>query len=167
MEAIEPKSWYIDSIQTLHTDYINHSGSISQIRETTADWSNLLKKYSRDSNGHITKTETLRTKDWNTWWTPFYSLKAIEITCINFTFLKNRFSSTAEDWYLWNVVVCEKFLIHPKYWFHTKMRIIWNRMHSTLEHATTLMIEIKPYKHMFMEHHNNTTGYNAKRLIWF
>jgi DNA repair protein RadA/Sms len=38
IEAIEPEIVIIDSIQTLHTDYIESTaGSISQIRETTAE----------------------------------------------------------------------------------------------------------------------------------
>src|SRR5690606_662172 len=55
---IEPDVLIIDSIQTLHTDYIEASpGSISQIRECTAE----LIKFAKESNtpviliGHITK----------------------------------------------------------------------------------------------------------------
>src|SRR6476620_3543636 len=55
---IEPDVVIIDSIQTLHTDYIESSpGSISQIRECTAE----LIKYAKETNapviliGHITK----------------------------------------------------------------------------------------------------------------
>ena len=58
IEAIEPEIVIIDSIQTLHTDYIESTpGSISQIRETTAE----LIKFAKESNipviliGHITK----------------------------------------------------------------------------------------------------------------
>ena len=58
IEAIEPEIVIIDSIQTLHTDYIESSaGSISQIRETTAE----LIKFAKETNipviliGHITK----------------------------------------------------------------------------------------------------------------
>jgi DNA repair protein RadA/Sms len=59
---IEPDIVIIDSIQTLHTDYIESSaGSISQIRECTAE----LIKYAKESNvpvlliGHITKDGTI------------------------------------------------------------------------------------------------------------
>jgi DNA repair protein RadA/Sms len=59
IEAIEPV--IIDSIQTLHTDYIESTaGSISQIRETTAE----LIKFAKETNipviliGHITKDGT-------------------------------------------------------------------------------------------------------------
>jgi DNA repair protein RadA/Sms len=60
IEAIEPEIVIIDSIQT-HTDYIESPGSISQIRETTAE----LIKFAKETNipviliGHITKMETL------------------------------------------------------------------------------------------------------------
>jgi len=56
--AIEPDIVVIDSIQTLHTDYIESAaGSISQIRECTAE----LIKFAKETNtpviliGHITK----------------------------------------------------------------------------------------------------------------
>jgi DNA repair protein RadA/Sms len=62
IEAIEPEIVIIDSIQTLHTDYIESTaGSISQIRETTAE----LIKFAKETNipviliGHITKDGTL------------------------------------------------------------------------------------------------------------
>jgi predicted ATP-dependent serine protease len=92
-KAIEPEIVIIDSIQTLHTDYIESTaGSISQIRETTAE----LIKFAKETNipiliGHITKDGTLPAqKYWNIWLTPFYSLKATEITCTAFCVLKNR-----------------------------------------------------------------------------
>ena len=58
IEAERPEVVVIDSIQTLHTDYIEASpGTISQIRETTAE----LIKFAKETNtpvvliGHITK----------------------------------------------------------------------------------------------------------------
>lgn len=58
IEELEPEVVIIDSIQTLHSDYIESSpGSISQIRECTAE----LIKYAKESGvpviliGHITK----------------------------------------------------------------------------------------------------------------
>ena len=58
IEEIEPDIVVIDSIQTLHTDYIESAaGSISQIRETTAE----LIKFAKETAtpviliGHITK----------------------------------------------------------------------------------------------------------------
>src|SRR6056297_3067839 len=58
IEAIEPEVIIIDSIQTLHSDYIESApGSISQIRECTAE----LIKFAKETNtpviliGHITK----------------------------------------------------------------------------------------------------------------
>jgi len=59
---LEPDLLVIDSIQTLHTDYIESAaGSISQIRECTAE----LIKFAKESNtpvvlvGHITKDGTI------------------------------------------------------------------------------------------------------------
>ncbi|MDT0538451.1 DNA repair protein RadA [Croceitalea sp. P059] len=60
--ALEPDLVVIDSIQTLHSDYIESAaGSISQIRECTAE----LIKFAKESNtpvilvGHITKDGTI------------------------------------------------------------------------------------------------------------
>lgn len=60
--ATQPDVLVIDSIQTLHTDYIESSpGSISQIRECTSE----LIKFAKESNtpvlliGHITKDGTI------------------------------------------------------------------------------------------------------------
>ena len=60
--AVEPNLVVIDSIQTLHSDYIESAaGSISQIRECTAE----LIKFAKESNtpvilvGHITKDGTI------------------------------------------------------------------------------------------------------------
>lgn len=62
IEEIEPDIVVIDSIQTLHTDYIESSaGSISQIRETTTE----LIKFAKETAtpviliGHITKDGTI------------------------------------------------------------------------------------------------------------
>lgn len=58
IEKLEPEVVIIDSIQTLHTDYIESSpGSLSQIRESTAE----LIKFAKETHvpvlliGHITK----------------------------------------------------------------------------------------------------------------
>ena len=62
ISTIEPDLVIIDSIQTLHTDYIESAaGSISQIRECTAE----LIKFAKESHtpvilvGHITKDGTI------------------------------------------------------------------------------------------------------------
>ncbi|WP_108245835.1 DNA repair protein RadA [Muricauda brasiliensis] len=62
VSTIEPDLMVIDSIQTLHTDYIESAaGSISQIRECTAE----LIKFAKESHtpvilvGHITKDGTI------------------------------------------------------------------------------------------------------------
>jgi DNA repair protein RadA/Sms len=60
IEAIEPEIVIIDSIQTLHTDYINRQRKIPN-SETTAE----LIKFAKETNipviliGHITKDRTL------------------------------------------------------------------------------------------------------------
>jgi DNA repair protein RadA/Sms len=46
IEAIEPEIVIIDSIQTLHTDYIESTPEASQIRETTAE----LIKFAKETN---------------------------------------------------------------------------------------------------------------------
>lgn len=58
IEELEPEVLIIDSIQTLHTDYVESSpGSLSQIRETTSE----LIKFAKETHtpvliiGHITK----------------------------------------------------------------------------------------------------------------
>jgi DNA repair protein RadA/Sms len=106
IEAIEPEIVIIDSIQTLHTDYIESTaGSISQIRETTAE----LIKFAKETNipviliGHITKDGTLPAqKYWNIWLTPFYSLKATEITYRILRSLKSIWFHS-RNWHLRNV----------------------------------------------------------------
>ncbi len=62
ISLLQPDLLVIDSIQTLHTDYIESAaGSISQIRECTAE----LIKFAKESNtpvilvGHITKDGTI------------------------------------------------------------------------------------------------------------
>jgi DNA repair protein RadA/Sms len=82
IEAIEPEIVIIDSIQTLHTDYIESTaGSISQIRETTAELIKCQKTNIPFLLAILPKTGTLPAqKYWNIWLTPFYSLKATEIT---------------------------------------------------------------------------------------
>ncbi|MEM9647591.1 MAG: DNA repair protein RadA [Bacteroidota bacterium] len=62
ISSVEPDLVVIDSIQTLHTDYIESAaGSISQIRECTAE----LIKFAKETNtpvilvGHITKDGTI------------------------------------------------------------------------------------------------------------
>ena len=58
IEEVDPDVVVIDSIQTLHTDYIEASpGSISQIRETTAEFTKFAKETATPVLliGHITK----------------------------------------------------------------------------------------------------------------
>jgi DNA repair protein RadA/Sms len=79
IEAIEPEIVIIDSIQTLHTDYIESTaGTISQIRETTQSLLNLRKQYTCNSDrAHNKRMALLQDrKFWNTWLILFCNLKA-------------------------------------------------------------------------------------------
>jgi sugar/nucleoside kinase (ribokinase family) len=105
IEAIEPEIVIIDSIQTLHTDYIESTaGSISQIRETTAE----LIKFAKETNipysywPYYQRREQPAQKYWNIWLTPFYSLKATEITYRILRSLKSIWFHS-RNWHLRNV----------------------------------------------------------------
>lgn len=88
IEDVEPDIVVIDSIQTLHSDYIESAaGSISQIKECTAE----LIKFAKETNtpvvliGHITKDGNIAgPKFWNIWLIPFYNLKATVTMCLEF-----------------------------------------------------------------------------------
>jgi DNA repair protein RadA/Sms len=87
----------IDSIQTLHTDYRIDRRKYIPNSETTAE----LIKFAKETNipysywPYYQRRNIAGPKYWNIWLTPFYSLKATEITCTAFC-VKNRFGSTAE-----------------------------------------------------------------------
>ncbi|WP_017730355.1 DNA repair protein RadA [Nafulsella turpanensis] len=62
IEQLQPQMLIVDSIQTLHTSYVESAaGSVSQVRESTSE----LMKYAKESNvpvfliGHITKEGSL------------------------------------------------------------------------------------------------------------
>jgi len=173
IEAIEPEIVIIDSIQTLHTDYIESSaGSISQIRETTAE----LIKFAKESNvpviliGHITKDGNIAGPK---------ILEHMVDTVLQFEgdrnhiyrilrSLKNRFGSTAELGIyemqgsgLREVSNPSEILIS-----HKEEELSGTAIATTLEGMRPLMIEIQALVStaVYGTPQRSTTGYNAKRL---
>lgn len=173
VEALEPEIVIIDSIQTLHTDYIEASpGSISQIRETTAE----LIKFAKETNvpviliGHITKDGSIAGPK---------ILEHMVDTVLQFEgdrnhvyrilrSLKNRFGSTAELGIyemqgsgLREVSNPSEILIS-----HQDSGLSGTAIASTLEGSRPLMIEIQALVStaVYGTPQRSTTGYNAKRL---
>ena len=170
---IDPEIVIIDSIQTLHTDYIEASpGSISQIRETTAE----LIKFAKESKvpviliGHITKDGTIAGPK---------ILEHMVDTVLQFEgdrnhvyrllrSLKNRFGSTAELGIyemlgsgLREVSNPSEILIS-----HQDVSLSGTAISATLEGMRPLMIEIQALVStaVYGTPQRSTTGYNAKRL---
>lgn len=169
----QPDIVIIDSIQTLHTDYIDSTpGSISQIRETTAE----LIKFAKETNipviliGHITKDGTIAGPK---------ILEHMVDTVLQFEgdrnhvyrilrSLKNRFGSTAELGIyemqgsgLREVSNPSEILIS-----HREEELSGTAIASTLEGMRSLMIEIQALVStaVYGTPQRSTTGYNAKRL---
>jgi DNA repair protein RadA/Sms len=173
IEEIEPDIVIIDSIQTLHTDYIEASpGSISQIRECTAE----LIKFAKETNvpviliGHITKDGNIAGPK---------ILEHMVDTVLQFEgdrnhvyrilrSLKNRFGSTAELGIyemqgsgLREVSNPSEILIS-----HKEEELSGTAIAATLEGMRPLMIEIQALVStaVYGTPQRSTTGYNAKRL---
>jgi DNA repair protein RadA/Sms len=173
IETIAPEIVIIDSIQTLHTDYIESSpGSISQIRECTAE----LIKFAKETNvpviliGHITKDGSIAGPK---------ILEHMVDTVLQFEgdrnhvyrilrSLKNRFGSTAELGIyemlgsgLREVSNPSEILIS-----HKDEQLSGTAIASTLEGMRPLMIEIQALVStaVYGTPQRSTTGYNAKRL---
>ena len=173
IEEIEPDVVIIDSIQTLHTDYIEASpGTISQIRECTAE----LIKFAKESNvpviliGHITKDGNIAGPK---------ILEHMVDTVLQFEgdrnhvyrilrSLKNRFGSTAElgiyemqGTGLREVTNPSEILIS-----HREEELSGTAIAATLEGMRPLMIEIQALVStaVYGTPQRSTTGYNAKRL---
>jgi len=173
IQEIEPEIVIIDSIQTLHTDYIDSTaGSISQIRECTAE----LIKFAKETNvpvlliGHITKDGTIAGPK---------ILEHMVDTVLQFEgdrnhvyrilrSLKNRFGSTAEIGIyemqgsgLREVANPSEILIS-----HKEEELSGTAIASTLEGMRPLMIEIQALVStaVYGTPQRSTTGYNAKRL---
>ena len=173
IQEMEPEIIIIDSIQTLHTDYIESTaGSISQIRECTAE----LIKFAKETNvpvlliGHITKDGTIAGPK---------ILEHMVDTVLQFEgdrnhvyrilrSLKNRFGSTAEIGIyemqgsgLREVANPSEILIS-----HKDEELSGTAIASTLEGMRPLMIEIQALVStaVYGTPQRSTTGYNAKRL---
>lgn len=173
IEEIEPEIVIIDSIQTLHTDYIESSaGSISQIRECTAE----LIKFAKETNvpviliGHITKDGNIAGPK---------ILEHMVDAVLQFEgdrnhvyrilrSLKNRFGSTAELGIyemqgsgLREVANPSEILIS-----HKEEELSGTAIATTLEGMRPLMIEIQALVStaVYGTPQRSTTGYNAKRL---
>ena len=173
IESTDPDILIIDSIQTLHSDYIESSaGSISQIRECTAE----LIKFAKETDtpviliGHITKEGNIAGPK---------ILEHMVDTVLQFEgdrnyvyrilrALKNRFGSTAELGIyemlgngLREVTNPSEILISQ-----SKDALSGTAISATLEGIRPLMIEIQALVStaVYGTPQRSTTGYNVKRL---
>ncbi|NJB36864.1 DNA repair protein RadA [Croceivirga sp. JEA036] len=171
--AVEPDLVIIDSIQTLHTDYIESAaGSISQIRECTAE----LIKFAKESStpvllvGHITKDGTIAGPK---------ILEHMVDTVLQFEgdrnyvyrilrSLKNRFGSTAELGIyemqgsgLREVNNPSEILIS-----NTNGELSGTAIAATVEGMRPLLIEIQALvsSAVYGTPQRSATGFNVKRL---
>lgn len=171
--AVEPDVVVIDSIQTLHSDYIESAaGSISQIRECTAE----LIKFAKESNtpviliGHITKDGAIAGPK---------ILEHMVDTVLQFEgdrnyvyrilrSLKNRFGSTAELGIyemqgsgLREVVNPSEILIS-----NSEGELSGTAIAATVEGMRPLLIEVQALVStaVYGTPQRSATGFNAKRL---
>ncbi len=173
IEAIEPDIVVIDSIQTLHSDYIESAaGSISQIRECTAE----LIKFAKETNtpvlliGHITKDGSIAGPK---------ILEHMVDTVLQFEgdrnyvyrilrALKNRFGSTAELGIYEMQGSGLREVNNPSEILISKNDegLSGTAIASTIEGMRPLMIEIQALVStaVYGTPQRSTTGYNAKRL---
>ena len=169
----EPDVLVIDSIQTLHTDYIESSpGSISQIRECTSE----LIKFAKETNipvlliGHITKDGTIAGPK---------ILEHMVDTVLqfegdqNFVYRilrahKNRFGSTAELGIYEMQSSGLREVSNPSELLLSKNKeeLSGTAIASTIEGMRPLMIEIQALVStaVYGTPQRSTTGYGAKRL---
>src|SRR5690554_3369230 len=173
IETVEPDVLIIDSIQTLHTDYIEASaGSVSQIKETTAE----LIKFAKETAtpviliGHITKDGNIAGPK---------ILEHMVDTVLQFEgdrnhvyrilrALKNRFGSTAE------LGIYEMLGSGLREVSNPSEILLSNReedlsgtaISATLEGMRPLMIEIQALVStaVYGTPQRSATGYNLKRL---
>lgn len=173
IEEIAPDILIIDSIQTLHTDYIEASaGSISQIKETTAE----LIKFAKETStpviliGHITKEGNIAGPK---------ILEHMVDTVLQFEgdrnhiyrilrALKNRFGSTSELGIyemqgngLREVSNPSEILLSQR-----QEELSGTAIASTIEGLRPLMIEIQALVStaVYGTPQRSATGYNLKRL---
>jgi len=173
IESTEPDIVVIDSIQTLHSDYIESAaGSISQIRECTAE----LIKFAKETNtpviliGHITKDGSIAGPK---------ILEHMVDTVLQFEgdrnyvyrilrALKNRFGSTAELGIYEMQREGLREVNNPSEILISKSDegLSGTAIASTVEGMRPLMIEIQALVStaVYGTPQRSTTGYNAKRL---
>ena len=173
IEAIEPEVIIIDSIQTLHSDYIESApGSISQIRECTAE----LIKFAKETNtpviliGHITKEGSIAGPK---------VLEHMVDTVLKFEgdrnhvyrilrAHKNRFGSTNELGIYEMQGEGLREVSNPSEILLSKsnQELSGTAIAATLEGIRPLMIEIQALVStaVYGTPQRSTTGYNAKRL---
>jgi len=173
VEEIEPDIVIIDSIQTLHTDYIEASaGSISQIKETTAE----LIKFAKETNipviliGHITKDGNIAGPK---------ILEHMVDTVLQFEgdrnhiyrilrALKNRFGSTSELGIYEMIGSGLREVSNPSEILlsHREEELSGTAIASTLEGMRPLMLEIQALVStaVYGTPQRSATGYNLKRL---
>ncbi|MGB2760030.1 MAG: DNA repair protein RadA [Maribacter stanieri] len=173
IEATEPDIVVIDSIQTLHSDYIESAaGSISQIRECTAE----LIKFAKETNtpviliGHITKDGSIAGPK---------ILEHMVDTVLQFEgdrnyvyrilrSLKNRFGSTAELGIYEMQGSGLREVNNPSEVLVSKNDdgLSGTAIASTVEGMRPLLIEIQALVStaVYGTPQRSTTGYNAKRL---
>lgn len=173
IEEIQPDVLIIDSIQTLHTDYIESSaGTVSQIKETTAE----LTKFAKETGtpvliiGHITKDGSIAGPK---------MLEHMVDTVLQFEgdrnhvyrilrANKNRFGSTAELGIyemqgsgLREVSNPSEILIS-----HKDEELSGTAIAATLEGMRPLMVEVQSLVStaVYGTPQRSATGYNLKRL---
>lgn len=173
IKALQPQILIIDSIQTLHSDYVESSaGSISQIRECTAE----LIKFAKQTGtpviliGHITKDGNIAGPK---------ILEHMVDTVLqfegdrNYVFrilrsLKNRFGSTAELGIYQMQGSGLEAVRNPSQMLisQTQEQISGTAIAATLEGSRPLMIEIQALvsSAVYGMPQRSTTGFNAKRL---
>lgn len=173
IEALEPDMVIIDSVQTLHSDYIESSaGSISQIKECTSEFIKFAKETATPVLliGHITKDGNIA------------GPKILEhmVDCVlqfegdrNHVYRilrahKNRFGSTNEigiyemqSFGLEEVSNPSEILISKN-----EESLSGNAIAATLEGIRPLLIEVQALvsSAVYGTPQRTTTGYNAKRL---
>ncbi|MEL6917911.1 MAG: DNA repair protein RadA [Bacteroidota bacterium] len=173
IDVVEPDIVVIDSIQTLHSDYIESAaGSISQIRECTAE----LTKFAKETNtpvvliGHITKDGSIAGPK---------ILEHMVDTVLQFEGdrnyvyrilrgLKNRFGSTAELGIYEMLGNGLREVSNPSEVLISKndAALSGTAIAATVEGMRPLMIEIQALVStaVYGTPQRSTTGYNAKRL---
>ncbi|WP_034918284.1 DNA repair protein RadA [Gillisia sp. CAL575] len=173
IEALQPEIVIVDSIQTLHSDYIESSpGSISQVRECTAE----LIKFAKESGvpviliGHITKEGSIAGPK---------VLEHMVDTVLQFEgdrnhvyrilrANKNRFGSTHELGIYEMLGSGLREVSNPSEILISKNDegLSGTAISATLEGMRPLMIEIQALvsSAVYGTPQRSTTGYNSKRL---